>query len=223
MVAITISRQYGSGGRKIATEVAKQLNFKFFDKSLMVKIAGEIGISERELVDFSEEQYRSKGFFERLFLGSGVVANVSTTTRDSTGIEQHLVRKMDEDSAIDLVRASVLAAYERGDVMIVGRGGQHILQDKADVFHVRVIADEKTRLDRLTQFEGVKFSEAYDVMTERDKANEEYHKRFYGAPLDDPTLYHLIINTSKWGVEESAGVVLAAFKEFQKAAIPLPG
>lgn len=214
MVAITISRQYGSGGRKIATQIAEMLEYEFFDKRLMVKVARDVGISERELVDFSEEDYKAKGFFDRLF-GSSVVAEVSTSSRDAGGQERRMVRKMDEEEAVDLVRSSVLAAYNRGKVVIVGRGGQQILQHQRDVFHVRVIAPHNVRRQRLVEFEHYAPYETRAIIAERDSANKEYHRRFYDADLDDPTLYHLIVNTGKMTTDEAAHLIVAAYKQFQ--------
>ena len=214
MVALTVSRQYGSGGRKVALEVASQLNYDVFDKRLMVDIASDMGMSETELVDFSEEDYQSRGFFDQLFGGNKNVATVSARTRDASGTEQRLFRKLDEQSAVDLVRASVRTAYERGNVVIVGRGGQHILQNEADVFHVRVIAPGLTRRNRLVEVEGHKYYETNSIIAERDKANKEYHRRFYDADLDNPELYHLVINTGKLSVEDAAGLIVTTYKQF---------
>ena len=99
--------------------------------------------------------------------------------------------------------------------MIVGRGGQHILQNDTDVFHVRIVANNRTRQDRLVEFEGYKYYETSSVIAERDKANAEYHRRFYNSDLDKPSLYHLVINTSKWSSEEAARLIVLAVKEFQ--------
>ena len=214
MVTITVSRQFGSGGRKVATEVARLLNYQFFDKQSMIRVAREVGISERELIDFSEEEYRAKGLFDRMF-GSNVVATVKASSRDKSGTEQMLVRELDEKDAIDLVRSSVRAAYDRGNIVIVGRGGQHILQNDTDVFHVRIVANNRTRQDRLVEFEGYKYYETSSVIAERDKANAEYHRRFYNSDLDNPSLYHMVINTSKWSSEEAARLIVLAVKEFQ--------
>lgn len=221
MVAITISRQYGSGGRKVALKVASELNYDIFDKRLMVDIARDMGMSETELVDFSEENYQVRGFFDHLFGGGKNVATVSTRTRDAAGTEQRIFRKLDEKQAIELVRAAVRAAYTRKNVVIVGRGGQHILWNEVDVFHVRIVAPVKTRRDRLVEIEGHKSYETVPIIAERDKANREYHRRFYDADLDDPQLYHMVLNTGKLSTAYTTDLILATYKQFlETIAIP---
>lgn len=221
MVAITISRQYGSGGRKVALKVASELKYDIFDKRLMVDIARDMGMSETELVDFSEENYEVRGFFDNLFGGGRNVATVSTRTRDGDGTEQKIFRKLDEQEAINLVRASVRTAYKRKNVVIVGRGGQHILKNELDVFHVRIVASVKTRRERLVEIEGHKSYETVPIIAERDKANREYHHRFYDADLNDPQMYHMVLNTGKLSTDHAVELILATYKQFlETIAIP---
>lgn len=219
MVAITISRQYGSGGRKIATRVAEILGYRFFDKRLMLEVAHDVGLSESELIDYSEEDYTIKNFFARLFGVPDVVAKISTRTRSSSGEQQKLVQALDAAQAVELVRTSVRAAYKRGEVVIVGRGGQAILQDQLDVFHVRVVAPMNTRISRLTRFEGILRINAPRIIEERDRANQDYAKRFFNINLDDPMLYHMIINTGKWNVETAAQMIVNSYKQFQQGGV----
>ena len=66
MAAITISRQIGSGGDSIAARVCEILEYQYFDKRLMTQVAEEVGLSERELVDYSEDNYTVQNFMDRL-------------------------------------------------------------------------------------------------------------------------------------------------------------
>lgn len=220
MVAITVSRQYGSGGRKIAEQIANELNYGFFDKSLMVEVGKEIGISETELVDFSEEDYEARSFFDMLFGGSKSVATVTARTRDGSGTEQRTTRKVDEQEAIDLVRATINAAYRRGNIVLVDRGAQHILKNEMDVFHVRIIAPDNVRRQRLVDIVGHKDYETAQIIAERDKANKEYHRRFYEADLDNPMLYDLVINTGKFSPEQAVELIVTAYKTFLQSLQP---
>lgn len=215
MGAITISRQYGSGGRKIATRVADMLGYRFFDKRLMLEVARDVGLSENELVDYSEEDYKVKNFFERLFQSKNVVAEVSTQTRTKTGQLKMMMQALDETQAVEFVRTVVHAAHQRGDVVIVGRGGQTILQEQSDVFHVRIVAPYETRVSRLSKYEGVLRVYAPQTIVERDKASQEFARRFFDITLDDPFLYHMILNTGKWDVETAAKMIVKAYQQFQ--------
>src|SRR5512139_726579 len=69
MAVITISRQYGSEGDEIAANLCQILGYQSFNKQLMLKVASEVGLTEGEVVDFTEDQHRVRGFLDRL-LGS---------------------------------------------------------------------------------------------------------------------------------------------------------
>ena len=148
MAVITFSRQYGSRGDEIAERVREMLGYRLFDKKLMVQVASEIGLSETEIVDFSEQDYKARGFLERLFIrrSGRVVAEATTWKEDTTGARSAEVAQLDEEQCIGMVKATVAAAYKQGNVVIVGRGGQAILQDKRDVLHVRIEAPLEKRI-----------------------------------------------------------------------------
>ena len=204
MAAITISRQYGSGGRKIALRVSELLNWRLFDKQLMMQVATEVGLMATELIDFTEEDYRIRTFWERLFsydwpsaLTSPVIVLEGVTAP----------AKADEEWYVSLTSATILSAYERGNMVIVGRGGQVLLQDKPDVLHVRVVAPMHKRIQRLQTVEELSTQEALELPSKRDKASVEYMRRFFDVHWDDPQLYHLTINTGKWDIEAAAQII----------------
>jgi cytidylate kinase len=218
MAAITISREYGSGGDEIATRVCEMLGYRTFDKRLMAQVAREMGLSEREIVDFSEANYQARNFLERLFgrRTARVVAESGSWTQDANGARTVQVDQLDEEWCARMVRTTIQAAYQRGSVVIVGRGGQAILQDKPGVLHVRFQAPLESRIIRVRYKESTglapEFQQktAHDRVMERDKATAAYLKRFYGIDWVDPSLYHLVIDTKKWGIESAARLVARA-------------
>jgi cytidylate kinase len=209
MAVVTISRQVGSAGEEIANRVCELLGYQYFDKTLMTRVAAEVGLSEREVIDFSEDDYRVKGFLQRMF-GSRVAARVTTRTRDARGAETLTVEQLNEAECVSLVRSTVLAAHKQGDVVIVGRGGQAILQDMPDVFHVRIEAPMEARIRRMQEQEAYSADEAQQRLVRRDQASAEYLRQFFGIRWDDATLYHLVINTGKWEPEAAAQLIVNA-------------
>lgn len=215
MAVITISRQVGSGGREIAARVCELLGYEYFDKDLMARVAAEVGLSESEVVDYSEEHYRVKSFLERLFPSPRVVARISTRTRDATGAVTLTVEQLDEAQCVELVRSAILAAYRRGNVVIVGRGGQAILQNRPGVLHVRIEAPMEVRLRQIQKREGLSAEEAQRLIVQRDQSSAKYLSQFFGIRWDDPLLYHLVINTGKWGPETAAQLIVTAASHLQ--------
>jgi cytidylate kinase len=212
MAVITISRQYGSGGDEIAARVREMLGYRLFDKRMMAQVASEMGLSEREIVDFSEEDYKVRGFLERLFgrRSSRVVAEVGTWTRDTAGVSSVAVEQLDEEWCITMVKSTIRGAYKHENIVIVGRGGQAVLQDMPDVLHVRVESPASVRAQRIQEQESVTPRTAEEMVSERDKGAAAYLKRFHDVEWDDPTLYHLVINTGKWDTEAAAHLIVNA-------------
>jgi cytidylate kinase len=219
MAVITVSRQAGSGGDEIAKRVCDLLGYHYFDKQLMAQVAADVGLSRQELVDFSEEHYEVKSFLDLLF-SSSYVAQVRTWTQDAAGKETLSLQELNEAQCIDLIRSTVRAAYLRGNIVIVGRGGQAILKKRPNVLHVRLEAPLKTRVHRIQAREGMGYQAAKSWVAERDEAAAQYLSRFFKIRWDDPLLYHLLINTSQWELEAAAQVIVHAASQLPAKPIP---
>lgn len=215
MAAITISRQYGSGGRKVAIRVSELLGWPLFDKRLIMQVAGEVALSPDDITDFTEYDYEAKGFWKRLFSPENVNASTSFlgSTYESTEIGTLTTKQMDQEGAVRLVNKAITMSYERGNVVIVGRGGQALLQNKRDVMHVRVQAPMDMRKARLESYEDIKQEDTESAALDRDKSGQAYMKRFFDVDLEDPELYHLIINSGKIDIEKVADVIVASAKQ----------
>jgi len=207
MPVITISREYGSGGVQIAERLCEILGYSYFDKNLMARVAAEMGISQAEVVDFSEDTYRMRSFLERLFGRRRMQTEVPAAAPTASSLR---VETLSEAAGIDLVKDTILAAYERDNVVIVGRGGQAILRDKPGVLHVRLIAPLGGRALRVKEREGIALAEATDLASSKDQAAVAYLERFFQIDWNNPMLYHLILNTGKWELVDVAQVIISA-------------
>jgi cytidylate kinase len=216
MAVITISRQYGSRGNEIAQEVRSRLGYHYFDKSLMAQVAAEVGLSEEEVVDFTEADYKVRGFLNRLFGRRSVAVESGARREGGSSAAAVKLERLDEDWCVRMVESTIRAACERGDVVIVGRGGQAILQDRPDVLHVRIEAPLKDRISRVRYTEtfglapDLELAAAKETIQERDRTTAAYVKHFYEVDWDDPMLYHMVINSSKWGVEGATSLIVQA-------------
>lgn len=220
MAVITISRQYGSEGDEIAANVCQILGYQSFDKQLMAKVAAEVGLTEGEVVDFTEDQHRVRGFLDRL-LGSStpIVMQTRNWSEDRFGVRAQDVKQIDAVDSIPLVQAVIRAAYKHDKVVIVGRGGQAVLRNDPGVLHVRIEAPLETRINRVQLREGLTYELAREVVAQRDRAAADYLKRFYNVDWSDSLLYHLILNTSRWGIESASYLIVNAVNQLQPAAL----
>ncbi len=212
MPVITISRQYGSGAVEIAERVCELLDYTYFDKELMIKVAGEMGISEEGVFDFSEDQYQMRGFLERLFGRRRLRVERSDLVDADAALPPDALSEAD---GIDLVRDTVHAAYKHDDVVIVGRGGQAILREKPGVLHVRLNAPLGARALRVKERSHIMLGQATDLVRDKDERASAYLARFHGIDWDNTLLYHLVINTGKWELTDVAEVIISALNNLR--------
>lgn len=220
MAVITISRQSGSGGNEIAELICNSTGFRLFDKHLFARAAFEAGLADQEFVDYCEDSYRMKGFFDRLFHPDRPVAQARIWKETPGGVRVVEDIHLNEDHALACVRRAVEIAYESDNYVIVGRAGQVILREKTGVLHVRVIAPTEDRLMRVRNAPPIStqvFSDAAEerrtalkLLESNDAASAAYLKRFYNVDWDDPQLYHLVINTGKMPLEMAANLIIQA-------------
>ncbi len=212
MAVITISRQFGSGGDEIAEQVGQILQYRIFDKEIIARATLESGISDQEVMDYSEANYKVKGFFDRLFGLSRSVGKVRVWKEDTQGVRTTEAVPLTEENALALVQKAIKAACEEGNIIVVGRGGQVLLQDCPNVLHVRIEAPLEDRLQRVRAQFKLKRRPASEMIEARDEASAEYVRTFYKVNWSDPTLYHMVINTGKLGLEASARLIAEAVR-----------
>lgn len=214
MTTITISRQYGSGGDEIVQRVCEILDYRRFDKRMLSQAAAEAGLSEQEVIDYSEENYKIRGFLERLFGRTTPIATVKAWEEHPEGVWVGEEVKLREETLLTLVHRAIRSAHQRGNVIIVGRGGQALLRNEKGVLHVRIVAPLEDRIQRVKERLRVSQKEydtaldlrrkAQDMILEKDAASAAYLKRFYNIDWDDPLLYHVILNTGYLSLEQAA-------------------
>lgn len=211
MPAITISKQLGAGGGDIAHMVCDMLRYRYFDKQLIIAAAQEVGLSRDQVVDYSEDRYEVQNFLARL-LGRGPrpVKTVKVREPDAAGQLTPTDKTIDEGQYVELIKSAIRAAHAEGDIVIVGRGGQSILQDTREVLHVRVIAPLGTRIARVQERVGCSVEDAQQQIARQDRATSEYLGRFFGVQCDEHDLYHFVLNTGKLSLDGAAQIIVDA-------------
>src|SRR5512142_1927322 len=98
MATVTISREYGSGGDEIASKVCEILGYRYFDKALMAQLVTETGLSESEMVDFWEDNYKARSFMDRLLAWRGPreVGRVAAWREEPSGTRTRVTAILNE-------------------------------------------------------------------------------------------------------------------------------
>ena len=184
MAVITISRQLGSLGTTLGRQIAARLGYRLVHRELINQAARLAGAPDMALATIDE-------------LGL-------------LGLEPDEARQQAYLQAVQMV---IEKQARQGNVIIVGRAGQSILQDHPQVLHLRVVASLEIRIQRIVDAHGVSRQAARAQIEDSDSYRADYLQRFYGINWDDPTLYHLIINTGHITLVIAAKVVCAAISE----------
>lgn len=179
MSAITISRQMGSQGDELAVQVAQQLGWQLVSRDLMNRAAAAAGVPHMALIDIDE-------------LG---LLNLHASAREWQAYQTH-------------VEGLMQAWAYRGEVVIIGRGGQMALQGWPDVFHIRVIAPLEIRVAHLQQTQSISAEAARARLEASAKTRARYLRRSYGVQIGDPALYHLTVNTGLLGLSQAIKLVI---------------
>jgi cytidylate kinase len=201
MSVITISRELGSEGDRIADKLCESLGYCRVGKEMLMQIAEEAG------VDIEAIQAMEEGFVKRARLVSGEMT--SLYRKQATAFEKRGV--LDDQTYAKVVRDTMLEYAQEGSALIVGRGGQMILRDFPGVLHVRLFADETIRAQRLMARESLSEKEAIRQIQQSDEQKRQYIRHmFNNADWRNSKYYHLIIDTGRISPEAAAEMIKVA-------------
>ena len=186
---ITISREFGSGGRFIGEEVAKKLGIAYYDKNIINEIAEKSGLSP-EYVQESAELSPKKGLFAYAFAG-----------RDVTG-------KSVEDLVYEAQRKVILELAEKEPCVIIGRNADYILKDRDDVLNVFIHGDTPEKIQRSTRLYNVEEQKAVKMMVDIDKRRMANYNFYTDQKWGKASNYMLCLNSSKLGYDRCEKIIM---------------
>lgn len=209
---VTVAREYGSGGGRVAQLLAGRLGWKLLDRCLVEKIADVARIEPQIAEKFDE---RPDPWFNRL----------AQVFWQSPGLRGYIAgpapNRFDAEVAADLTHRVIEEAAAIGDCVIVGRGSQCILQQCEEAFHVFVYAPHRDRLARLLRRDPqLSKVEAEKKLDAEDEVRAAYVRSNYGENWENRHLYHLMIS-SELGEKEAASIVLSALHMANVHAAPV--
>ncbi|GAB4267762.1 cytidylate kinase-like family protein [Deferrisoma sp.] len=207
MPVITISNQFGAGGPEIGRELAKRLGIDYLDKEIIHRVALEVNVPDEDVEEFEEEHHsKFKSFFSTIFDLDALKKKAKTRPeqfeegydeRDKIPFHYRVDGWIDSDIYKQMIVKVITALGQRRGVVIVGRGGQVILKDNPRTLHVRIVANEDDRVAWTAQRRGLSLDEARDFVHRVDARSHDYLRFYFDVDPDEPTLYHLILNTSR--------------------------
>lgn len=206
-LVITISRQFGSGGREIGQKIGKILNIPVFDRTLIELTAKESGFTP-EYVKTHEHEVQGS-----------ILYNLYMQSYESVGL------KPTPTSDLWLAQARAITHLaDQGSCVIVGRCAGTILSKRNNVFNVFIHAPLVPRIDRVMTREGVDHMKAVAMIERVDKERAEHCKQYVGAEWLDMQHYHLALDSSIISTDEAAELVARLARDAypEAALVPTP-
>jgi cytidylate kinase len=196
---IALSREVGARGTTIARELGERLGWPVYDNEILERIACEMKLHPRRLVDLDEKRASLLTEFVESFSTGPVVSE--------TAYVQHLIK-------------TLLALGAQGGCVIVGRGAAQLLPPETTL-RVRLVADRDDRIGVMSQRLGVPRPEAARYVEKKDRERELFVKHHFHKDPADPRLFDLVLNSTRFSVGECADIILEALRRFQgRAAVP---
>lgn len=187
---ITISREFGSGGRTIGKKVAEHLGIPCYDSELLQKIAKESGFTESYIKDAGE--YTPSGFL------SSVLSN-------------RALGPTNEDRLWEIQYKLIQDLAEKGSCVIVGRCADFILKDRADCLRVFIHASMEYRAERIVKVYGEREKSPRQRLQDKDKRRAAYHRFYTDMKWGHAENYHICLDSGELGIEKCVEIISGLF------------
>lgn len=195
-MVITISREYGSGGRYVGRLVADKLGIKLYDKDFIEKLAAKTGLSG-EYIENNEQKRNSLEIFN-----SGYYSGLNNS--DELFIkESELIKEVAEQESC----------------VIIGRCADFILKDRNDVVKAFIYSSNENKLKRVTEIYGIEKSRAEKEIKRINKLRANHYKYYTGKEWNNNSNYDICINSDDLGVEKTADLICKMVEEKEKELV----
>ena len=180
---ITISREYGSGGRYIGKLVAKKLGIKLYDKEIITKLSESTGLSTEYIK--THEQKRN------------ILDNLNN----------RYYYNLNNNDELFIKESNLIKELAKEPCVIIGRCADYILKDKKNVTKIFIYSDMKNKIKRATKYYKLKKDTAEKEINKINKLRSNHYKHYTGESWSNPENYDLCINSDTLGVEDTAELI----------------
>lgn len=198
---ITISREFGSGGRTVGRKVAEALGIPFYDKELVDQIAVESGFAPKFIEEHGEHS-PGNSLFSYAFAPQGVpgIMNGLSTADFLWSIQCNVI----------------LQLADKGPCVIVGRNADYILKDHPEALHVYVFADTPYRAERIVRLYGESEKAPEARLAEKDKRRRVNYQHYTGRTWGQAQNYDICLDSGVLGIDQCADIIVGIVRNSQK-------
>lgn len=197
MAVLTISRMFGAGGKTLGEQIAKRLDYAFFDNELIQMVARQAKVST-EWVEAMEKE--AGGKFQKLV---------------STLVPKNLVEKildsergyLDEEIYTDILQHVITRIAEEGNAVILGRGSQYILKGRPETYHILLVADLDYRINFMEKRYQLTSKQAVMAVALEDKRRLSLYRKFGKVDYNQPDHYHAVFNMGMMTMDKACDML----------------
>jgi len=197
MAVITISRQFGAGGKTLGQMVADKLGYPFADSDIIQRIAKEANVSEDWVESFEKEAGSRLSRFMSRMVSQRWIDQILKNERGY----------LDEKIYLDYLVLIIAQMADEGNVVILGRGSQYILDDHPDAYHILLIDDVENRIKFLVNHYDLPQSKAARVIEDEDRRRRNLFNKLGKTDYDSSKLYHMVLNMGRLNFEKACSLV----------------
>ncbi|HEY3382473.1 MAG TPA: cytidylate kinase-like family protein [Vicinamibacterales bacterium] len=204
---VAISRQMGAGGAYVGQGIARRLNVRYVDREILEEAAKVLGRDDRE-VESLEERVTS--------VWARMAGALSWGAPEAPYVPPPVPTVMEED--VFAVEAEIIRQIAgREDAVIVGRGAAWVLREHPRLLSVFLHAPEEERTERVRQAYGLEAGPARDLVRRSDQQRGRFLQSLHGGEWIEPSHYHLCLDTSAIGIEETIEVLASLVERRRRA------
>lgn len=185
---ITISREFGSGGRYLGEKIAKELGMAYYDKEIIDKVAEKTGLSQK-YIEQTGEGAPTKSQFAYSFVG-----------RNSDGTSMG-------DYMDAMQREVILEAAEKGPCVIIGRCANYILRERTDCLNIFICGNEEEKTKRIMELYQLSEEKARKLMKETNKKRRLHYEYYTEQKWGEAGNYSICLNSSDIGYENCTEII----------------
>jgi cytidylate kinase len=194
MAVLTISREFGAGGRTLGKRVAKELGYTLVDEDIVQMVAERAKVSKNSVKAIEKEAGGSLLKFMNYLISQRQITRILDQTKGY----------IDEEIYVNTLHEIITDLAEEDNCVIVGRGGQYVLRDHPNAFHLLLVAAHDDRVKFMMKNYKMKEEQAQYTIRVHGKRRRNLYRKFGKEDYDDPLLYHLVLNMSKLSMEKAA-------------------
>jgi cytidylate kinase len=198
MAVITISRQFGAGGKTLGKSLAQELGYTFIDEDIIQMIAEAAKVSPGWVESVEKE---AGGRLSRIVTKMVSKPLIERVIKDERGY-------IDEQIYIDYLVVLISQMGEEGDAVFLDRGSQYILNDLPGAFHVLLINTLENRVRFIMESYGMERSQAAHLVKSEERRRANLYKKIGKQDYDQPELYHLVINMARFDLDQAKRLIL---------------